>query len=80
MFAFRAVRTAAGIASTLPRAGFDASALVVTFAPGMTYIPEGTVTPGPTRANAPTIAPALIVAPSITALGPIPVGLELAVP
>src|SRR5512135_3409847 len=56
---------------TLLSVGSEASALVVTLAPGLTSKPDGTVTPGKTWASAPTIAPGMIVAPSITAFGPI---------
>ena len=72
---FRADRSLLVTRATLPSAGFDAWALVVTFAPGKTLKPDGTVTPGPTRARAETIAPGLMVALSIRAPGPISVGL-----
>jgi hypothetical protein len=62
-------------ATTLPSEGSEASAFVVMFLPGRTRYPDGTVTPGPTRARAEMIAPGSMMAWSITAPGPIPVGL-----
>ena len=69
------VRSLLVTGTTIPSAGFEASAFVVTFFPGSTRNPDGTVTPGPTCAKADTIDPGSMLAWSISAPGPISVGL-----